>query len=109
VPGHGPQLKKQHCQGQDFAPPIAFQGVWLTTWGAPGLPPVFGLDEAGLIIPPISAPWGRGRGAGGPENPPDKFHLDLEPLREHLLKDEDQSRRCRGLPHPRPWARKITG
>ena len=99
----GRNLKSNIAKGKTFAPPIAFQGGVAHNLGVrQAFRQVFGLDEDGLIIPPHFCALGAvGAVLVARENPPDEFHLDLEPLREHLLKDEDQSRRLPRLNPPK--------
>ncbi len=96
-------LKSNIAKGKTFAPPIAFQGGVAHNLGVrQAFRQVFGLDEAGLIIPPHFCALGAvGAVLVARENPPVDFHLDLEPLREYLLKDEDQSRRLPRLNPPK--------
>ena len=96
-------LKSNIAKGKSFAPPIAFQGGVAHNLGVrQAFRQVFGLDEAGLIIPPHFCALGAvGAVLVARENPPVDFHLDLDPLREHLLKDEDQSRRLPRLTPPK--------
>jgi len=96
-------LKSNIAKGKSFAPPIAFQGGVAHNLGVrQAFRQVFGLDESGLIIPPHFCALGAvGAVLVARENPPVDFHLDLNPLREHLLKDEDQSRRLPRLTPPK--------
>ncbi len=96
-------LKSNIAKGKTFAPPMAFQGGVAHNLGVrQAFRQVFGLDETGLIIPPHFCALGAvGAVLVARENPPVDFHLDLNPLREHLLKDEDQSRRLPPLNPPK--------
>jgi predicted CoA-substrate-specific enzyme activase len=96
-------LKSNIAKGKSCAPPIAFQGGVAHNLGVrQAFRLVFGLDEDGLIIPPHFCALGAvGAVLVARENPPADFHLDLTPLREHLLKDEDQSRRLPRLTPPK--------
>jgi predicted CoA-substrate-specific enzyme activase len=95
-------LKSNIAKGKNFAPPIAFQGGVAHNLGVrQAFRKVFNLDEAGLVIPPHFCSLGAvGAVLVARENLPAAFHLDLNPLREHLLQDDDQSRRLPPLEPP---------
>ncbi|MGB8992391.1 MAG: acyl-CoA dehydratase activase [Desulfobaccales bacterium] len=96
-------LRSNIAKGKTFAPPIAFQGGVAHNLGVrQAFRQVFGLDDAGLIIPPHFCALGAvGAVLVARENPPAVFHLDLAPLREHLLKEGEQSRRLPPLIPPK--------
>jgi predicted CoA-substrate-specific enzyme activase len=95
-------LRSNIAKGKSFAPPVAFQGGVAHNLGVrQAFRQVFGLDETSLIIPPHFCSLGAvGAALVAREDPPADFHLDLEPLREHLKKDEDLSRRLPRLNPP---------
>jgi predicted CoA-substrate-specific enzyme activase len=95
-------LKSNIAKGKTFAPPIAFQGGVAHNLGVrQAFRQVFNLDEAGLVIPSHFCALGAvGAVLVAREHLPEAFHLDLNPLREHLLKDDDQSHRLPPLAPP---------
>ena len=74
-------LKSNIGKGKTFTPPVAFQGGVAHNLGVrQAFRQVFGLDEAGLIIPPHFCALGAvGAVLVARENPPADFALDLEP------------------------------
>jgi predicted CoA-substrate-specific enzyme activase len=95
-------LKSNIAKGKTFAPPIAFQGGVAHNLGVrQAFRQVFNLDDSGLVIPPHFCSLGAvGAVLVTRENPPADFHLNLDLLREHLLKDDDLSRRLPPLAPP---------
>jgi predicted CoA-substrate-specific enzyme activase len=96
-------LKSNIAKGKTVTPPVAFQGGVAHNQGVrQAFRQVLNLDETGLIIPPHFCSLGAvGAVLTARENLPVDFHLDLNPLKEHLLKDEDQSRRLPPLNPPK--------
>jgi len=95
-------LKSNLAKGKTVNPPVAFQGGVAHNLGVrQAFRQVFKLGEDGLIIPPHFCALGAvGAVLVVRDNPPADFHLDLDPLREHLRQGEDQSRRLPPLSPP---------
>ena len=95
-------LKSNIAKGKPLTPPVTFQGGVAHNLGVrQAFRQVLNLDETGLIIPPHFCSLGAvGAVLVARENQPVDFHLDLNPLKEHLLKDEDLSRRLPALTPP---------
>ncbi|MEJ2671154.1 MAG: acyl-CoA dehydratase activase [Deltaproteobacteria bacterium] len=95
-------LKSNIAKGKTVTPPVAFQGGVAHNLGVrQAFRQVFKLDDEGLIIPPHFCSLGAvGAVLVARENLPADFHLDLSLLREHLLRDHDQSRRLPPLEAP---------
>ncbi len=95
-------LKSNIGKGKTVTPPVAFQGGVAHNLGVrQAFRQVFGFDEAGLVIPPHFCALGAvGAVLVAQENPPADFSLDLEPLRQHLLKENEQAHRLPRLPQP---------
>ena len=93
-------LKSNIGKGKTVTPPVAFQGGVAHNLGVrQAFRQVFGFDDAGLIIPPHFCALGAvGAVLVARENPPADFSLDLEPLRQHLLKETEPDRRLPRLP-----------
>ncbi|MCL4501949.1 MAG: acyl-CoA dehydratase activase [Deltaproteobacteria bacterium] len=93
-------LKSNIGKGKTVTPPVAFQGGVAHNLGVrQAFRQVFGFDGAGLIIPPHFCALGAvGAVLVARENPPGDFSLNLEALRQHLLKEVDQDRRLPRLP-----------
>jgi predicted CoA-substrate-specific enzyme activase len=95
-------LRSNIAKGKTVTPPVAFQGGVAHNLGVrQAFRQVFGLDDAGLIIPPHFCALGAvGAVLVARENPSAAFHLDLAPLNEHLQKEDEQSRRLPPLAPP---------
>jgi predicted CoA-substrate-specific enzyme activase len=97
-------LKSNIGKGKTITPPVAFQGGVAHNLGVrQAFRQVFNLDETGLIIPPHFCAMGAvGAVLVARDDLSGDFHLDLGSLREHLLKEDHQSRRLPPLLPPKP-------
>jgi predicted CoA-substrate-specific enzyme activase len=95
-------LKSNLAKGKTVTPPVAFQGGVAHNQGVrQAFRQVLNLGEDGLIIPPHFCSLGAvGAVMVARESLPVDYHLDLAPLREYLLKDNDPARRLPRLPEP---------
>ncbi len=95
-------LKSNIGKGKTITPPVAFQGGVAHNLGVrQAFRQVFELDETGLIIPAHFCALGAvGAVLVAREKPPANVALDLEPLRQHLLKESEQARSLPPLAPP---------
>ncbi len=98
-------LKSNIGKGKSITPPVAFQGGVAHNLGVrQAFRKVFGLDEHGLIIPPHFCSMGAvGAVLVTREQVPESFSLDLNPLRQYLRQESEQSRRLPPLTPPEPF------